>query len=455
MNNLEKQPRIDRKNLDESDYFQSVLQESYRLNLLSVAEYENIQVQSIQLLAKQVQRYTGGESSSLRVETAQNIMQSIYYIIGIYLKSFPDAEKCLAVLKQKPLRELHQHGKMIIAEQLKIAKQLLIKIQCDGFITDNQAYNDTIQDGIPPFFSDYDAQFAAHDTPASIDYPLCNDKINLVGIEYVLNYLETLCLENKFLNLFSIHAIYRLLQGFNNHYKDLLINIFELVLTNALACVWVNKNSVQLNIEPVEREYLKEKLLKLSSVELTNHLHKALVQLCEELDISDHLLQKHMTEIIPDLSARLKNSLENNSLESIFISFKEHQLQPVLFQEGTKMDDKLFRSIVEEIKDCRYVSDKITIIQTEIHSISDLSDILGGYCIFNDEFRAIFESLGDMELALLLKMLPTDNTIDPDIHFTENEKDWHDRLNTFLDQLDLNRQKRIRKLVETIVFQKT
>ncbi|ODA41024.1 DUF6179 domain-containing protein [Desulfosporosinus sp. BG] len=452
MNKLEKQqPIIKRQNLNESDYFQSILQESYRLNLLSVTEYETIQVQSLQLLAKQVQRYTGGESSSVKVETAQSIMQSILYVIGSYLKTFPEAELGLAALKQKPLLELYQHGKKLITAQLASAKQLLIDIQTDGFITDNQAYNDTIQNAIPPFFTDYDVNFAAHDTPASIDYPLCNDKMDLVGIEYISNYLETLCLENKFLDLFPMPAISRLLQGFNDHHKDLLINIFGLVLTNALGCVLLGKTITLLNIEPKEREYLQQKLLNLSHTELNNRLHKTLRQLCIDLDLSDRSLKNHMIGIIPDLSVRLKNALENNRLESIFISFKDNPLQSVLFEEGNKMDDELFRSIANEIKECRYVSDKIAIIQKEIHSISDFIDILGSYCIFDNEFTDIFQSLGDMELALLLKMVPSGNIIDSDIHFTESEKEWHNRLNTFFSELRLPRQKRIRKLVGNIV----
>jgi hypothetical protein len=454
MNNLEKQHLIRKRDLDESDYFQSITQESCRLNLLSIAEYENIQVQSVQLLAKQVRRYTNGESSSVKVETAQTIMQSIFYVIGLYLKSFSDVDMCIVLLKQKPLLELYQHGKKLIEEQLDKAQQLLTKIENDGFITDNQAYNDTIRDALPPFFSAYDIDFAAHDTPASIDYPLCNDKMDLVGIEYVLNYLKTLCMENKFLNFFAMPVINRLLYSFNDHYKDLLVNIFELVLTNSLGCVLVNKDFTQLNIEPEERRYLEGKLLNLvkADLDLNNILQEGLIQLCTELDISDKLLQKYMKEIIPELSLRIKNALENNSLESIFISFRESQLKPVFFQEGNKMDDELFRSIIAEIKECSDVSDKISIIQREIHSISDFIDILGGYCIFEDEFTAIFNSLGDMELALLIKVLPTDNILISDIHFTENEKEWHDRLNSYFSELQLPRQKRIRKLVENIVF---
>ena len=115
------------------------------------------------------------------------------------------------------------------------------------------------------------------------------------------------------------------------------------------------------------------------------------------------------------------------------------------------MDDELFRSITEQIKECRYVSDKIAIIKRKIHSTIDLIDILEGYCIFDDEFSEIFKSLGDMELALLLKKVPT-YTIDSSYHFTENEKEWHNRLNCFLKEIDLKRQKNIRQLSEKINY---
>ena len=109
-----------------------------------------------------------------------------------------------------------------------------------------------------------------------------------------------------------------------------------------------------------------------------------------------------------EISARLKSALENNQLESMFVSLKEdYTKQDFQFEEGMKMDDELFRSITEEIKECRYVSDKIALIQRKIHSTIDFIDILEGYCIFDDEFSEIFKSLGDMELALLLGKVPT------------------------------------------------
>ncbi|MBE0501969.1 MAG: hypothetical protein IBX47_11055 [Desulfuromonadales bacterium] len=449
MSNLEKQHLIKIENLDPAYYFQSILEEAHRLKLLTDSELESIQLQSLQLLAKQTERYTRGESSSVRVETAQSIMQSIFYSIGIYLKSFPDPDLSIEVLKQSSLLELYQRGRKLIETQFDSAKQLLDTVHDNSLITDNLAYNDTMK-GIPFFFSAYDLDFAAHDTPASIDYPLSNDKMELVGVEYIHNYLQMLFLENQFCKNFTEHDIHCLLSGYDDHYQDLLINIFGLVLTNAVASILANKKAAQLNIEPSDRQFLQYKLAQLSKDELDIILRDASTQLCEELNITNMFLQNHIAATALDLSARLKNALENDRLESVFISFKEKNTQPAFqFEDGEKMDDDLFRSIAAEIRDCRYVSDKIAIIRREIHSITDLVDILEGYCIFDAEFTGVFQSLGDMELALLLKKLPT-HIIDPDLHFTENEKEWQNKLSCFFNEIDPARRENIRELADKI-----
>ncbi|MBU3183058.1 DUF6179 domain-containing protein [Clostridium psychrophilum] len=85
MNSIEKQYLIKKEKLNQKCYLQSILEEAYRLKLLTDSELENIQMQSIQLLAKQTERYTSGDSSSVKVETAESILQSIFYGIGVYL----------------------------------------------------------------------------------------------------------------------------------------------------------------------------------------------------------------------------------------------------------------------------------------------------------------------------------------------------------------------------------
>ena len=450
MNNLEKQPLIKSENLNQAHYLQSILQEASRLNILSDSELENIQLQSLQLLARQTDRYTGGESSSVKVETAQSLLQSVFYTVGIYLKSLPDPDMSVAELKQKPLLELYRQGRKLTEVQLDNAKGLFNIIQDDCLVTDNYAYNDTIQNGISGFFSAYDADFAAHETPASIDYPLSNDQMDLVGIEYIYSYLQKLFWENQFCKNFTGHDINCLLRGYDDHYQDLLINIFGLVLTNAVGYVLADKKCLRLNIEPEDRFYLHQKMAHLSLEKLDEMLQDASAQICKELNITVKLLQEHIAAAVINLSANLKNALEKNRLETVFVTLKEdHPKQIIQYEDGGKMDDELFRSIAEEIRQCRYVSDKIVIIQREIHSIIDLTDILEGSCIFDDEFSEVFQSLGDMELALLLKIMPT-HVIDADHHFTENEKDWHKRLNCFFNEIDTARREGIRELSEKI-----
>jgi len=450
MNNLEKQHSIKKEKLNQTYYFQSILQEAHGFKLLTDSELENIQMQTLKLLSKQTECYTSGDSSSIKVETAQSIMQSIFYSVGSYLKSFPNIDMSIEVLRQKPLLEMYQHGKKLIRIQLECAKKLLYAIQNDGIVTDNYAYNDTIQNGIQIFFTSYDVDFASHDTPGSIDYPLSNDKMELVGIDYIYTYLQKLFMENQFCKNFTDHDIHCLLRGYDEHYKDLLINIFGIVVTNLVGLLLANQDTLQLNIKPLDRHYLQQKLENLSEDKLDTMLQEASTQLCKVFNISDRILQKHILATVMDLSGRLKNALDNNQLESIFISLKENYTQPAFqFEDGIKMNDDLFRRIADEIRVCRYVSDKITIIQRELHSIIDLIDILEGDCIFDYEFYEVFQSLGNMELALLLKNVPT-NLIDSNYQFIENEKEWHNKLNCYLNKIDLNKRENIIELFEKI-----
>ncbi|MBZ9686651.1 DUF6179 domain-containing protein [Clostridium estertheticum] len=450
MNSLERQHLIKKEKLNQTYYFQSILQKAYGLKLLTDSELENIQMQSLQLLSKRIERYTDGESSSVKVETAESIMQSIFYCVGSYLKSFPDIDMSIEVLKQKPLLELYLNGKKTIDLQLECAKELLCEIQNDSVVTDNYAYNDTIQNGLQVFFTSYDVDFAAHDTPASIDYPLSNDNMELVGIDYIDSYLKKLSLENKFCKNFTEHDIHCLLRGYDENYKDLLINIFGLVLTNLVGSLLANKTTLQLKIEPSDRVFLQQKLGGLSKDKLDTMLQCAARRLCTELNISERILQKHIAATVMELSERVKNALENNRLESIFISLKENCAeQSFQFEDGVKMNDESFRNIADEVRTCRYVSDKIAIIKREIHSIIDLIDILEGHCILDDEFSEIFQSLGDMELALLLKNLPT-YIVDSNYQFTENEKEWKNKLNCFFKEIDLVRVESIRELSKKI-----
>jgi hypothetical protein len=152
MNSIEKQQPIKRESLSEEHYFQSFIQEAHRLKLLSEAQLEDIQMQSVKLLVRQTQRYNSGDSSSVRVEVAQSIFQSALYSIGVYLKSLPDTDMGLSEIINTPLEELHKKGRKLIEKKINIARHLLHLVQQERIETENIAYRDTIDKGLSEFF---------------------------------------------------------------------------------------------------------------------------------------------------------------------------------------------------------------------------------------------------------------------------------------------------------------
>jgi hypothetical protein len=203
VNKLETQALLKRAHLKADTYFTSLLQEAYRVNLLSEPELNRIQAEALSLLARQVDAFTGGRSSSVKVETAANIWESVFYTIGFYLKSFSDLNLALKIIKENSLLQLYKRGRKLVEIQFYKAKQLFTTIQGNCPVINNYAYNATIEKGIPLFFATYDLNFAAHETPGSIDYPVSNDQMELVGIEYISGYLKKLFWENRFCQKFS------------------------------------------------------------------------------------------------------------------------------------------------------------------------------------------------------------------------------------------------------------
>ncbi|NLL07152.1 MAG: hypothetical protein GX270_15540 [Clostridiaceae bacterium] len=448
MNSIEKQQPIKRESLSEEHYFQSFIQEAHRLKLLSEAQLEDIQMQSVKLLVRQTQRYNSGDSSSVRVEVAQSIFQSALYSIGVYLKSLPDTDMGLSEIINTPLEELHKKGRKLIEKKINIARHLLHLVQQERIETENIAYRDTIDKGLSEFFSAYDADFSAHDTACSIDYPLNIDKMEMVGIEYILDYLQKLYWENKFCKKFSSNDIACVMRGYDEKYTDLLVNIFRIVFTNTLGCTLLGKSAEGPKIDCMDREKLQHKLQYLSQDQLYEVLEAASIKLCKQFDLTNDFFQNYISQTIRDICERLNNALENGRLESIFVSSKEKTIKPVIhFMDGDKMEDELFRKLANEIRECRFVTDKISIIHRDIHSISDLVDILEADCLFGNEFAELFQVLGDNELAMLFNLLPINKT---DSNLEESEKEWQLKLDDYLEGIESNRKNNIIELADKI-----
>ena len=432
--------------IDQGYYFQSLLAAVAENNLMKEAELTKLQYNLVELLTKQTERFTNGESSSVTVERAQSLLQGICYHISVYLKSLPVMEQKVKKLKEGKTEEMFREGMAAVTVIYQEAEEKLRKLQTISPRYDNQAYQDTLFHGLVEFFHDYELEFAPQEGGGSIDYPLCREIPGCSGVEYILIYLKQLEEENRFLEYFSEQQITALLQGFHRDYRELLINIYELVLTNALGLVLAGKNPTELSMAPEDREWLQRNLMGRSRVELRARLAAAYEELKNSLDYTE-VLPDYGRKCAEQLAERLYHNLQLNTLEQIFItSYKRIQSKPsvsnteaayadesakghpdmgtLFYEEGSRMEDEKLRELIEILNTMKVTSDKLDTVKRGVHSLEDLTELLP-ICFDKDEYFEVFESLNDTELEVLLQRVEESGN---PYRREESRQDWQDSI---------------------------
>ena len=90
------------------------------------------------------------------------------------------------------------------------------------------------------------------------------------------------------------------------------------------------------------------------------------------------------------------------------------------------MEDERLRELIEEIKDCRYLSDKIAILREQVHSLYDLVELLDT-CFYDEEYDEVFQLLSKAELSVLQKSI-TGHINPEELSDFVPEKEWQARL---------------------------
>lgn len=411
MSSIDRYSVISKENLDSKFYFNSLLEEGLNCNLLDENEVERIQISCIELLAESIKKYTMGDSSSVKVEVAQEIMNSNLYTIGLYLKNFQYADDAIQELKSKSIFYLYDCGKKIINNKIMVAKNFHRKVLNTLIQNDNYTYNTTIVDGIEGFFKVYNKDFEADKIKITADYPVFNQVENLAGIEFIVKYLESIFYENLFCEKFSKEVINSLLLGFNEGYKDLVFNIFEKVFVNALGCVLVNEEVEKLDISKVQVEMIYQMLFDKDHNEITEIFHKVFNILIDKLEISNDFLIKYLNIALDKVVVEVENCIKIDKLEMLFLQCKvQNEKVEVFF--GSKMEDNKYREVVDELLSCRFESDRIDIINEELMSLADLEDVFLDAELTKNEFYAILSKLEVIEIAALVKKYIVDGCED-------------------------------------------
>lgn len=199
---------------------------------LTAEEAAAVQGRVMQLLSEEILRYNCGRSSSVRVEKAQSLLESILYSITAYLQTVPDPA---AALRDESAAVLRQNGIDLLDRYMEDVKKLLEEVKATRTPTELIAYNHTLDECFGEELDRYDPRFAAQETPCGlIDYPLLKDDMSVTGILYVKNYLTQLKDENRFCSGYKKNYIRALLLTHGKKhrldYRQMLVNIPELIL---------------------------------------------------------------------------------------------------------------------------------------------------------------------------------------------------------------------------------
>lgn len=408
MNNLQLiNNNFEPNNLSKYQYTISLINECIRCEILPKTFSYNVQIKIGEILKSLIRKYTKGESTSVTVEKAEKLIIGIWYTIDAYMNSLDNVELALKVLKEEDMSYIYEQGKIVLENDLVYTENLYEKVLKNQIYTDLIAYKDTIS-GIANFFKLYDLEFEPDENAADIDYPLAFDDWNVAGVYYIKNYLWNLYVENEVCSKFNNNIIEKILKSYGDIYKidyrDLLINVFEMTINNAVFSILCNNSSLEISKKDFEK--LNNNLKNINKEEV-----KTLISLTINKIIKDYDLEEYEINYLKRYEDNLINltfdALKRDNLMNLIVitdKVNNNETQIIIDQEN-RLDDETFRQIIEEILESDSVYEKISIINNKINSIKDYIDVLKSDCIFEDEYLLLFMSLSNLELSILAKFI--------------------------------------------------
>ncbi|MBC7959787.1 MAG: hypothetical protein H7X94_07965 [Vallitaleaceae bacterium] len=403
------------------------------------------QGQIMAILEKLILLYTQNESTSIRVEKAEQLLTSIHYVITMGMKGSKTANN-------RPLLEIYEEGYLQLEALVTETKTLFLQAAKDRLDVPSEVYNDTFDKAIPLFFKKYDVKFNAHETMCTIDYPLTFDKMDLQGILYIKNYLELLRIETQFCKLFSDATVTNTLLLFcKKHRLDPLntpVNLFEIVFNNALLSVLLDNDDVFVEIYQEDYTFIEAKLKQLGDDEIKEIILDATLKLVDILEIDQPELIAYVHQYTALFIPRVQNAIKYETFANILMYDAQSEEDELIFEVKHKMTDEQFTEFIDQLLAFESTEDKMILIQEKMRSLEDFVDMLASDCLFDVEYQTAFDLLNDLELSFLGRIIFQEEMSEdyfhlslPMIHKKASELDisWQEEFMKYLKRLSPQR----------------
>ncbi len=251
------------------------------------------------LLSERIARYTMGDSTSVTIDTAQRLLEGIWFCVALNEKDFEQG-----ISQSEPLRARWNAGVAQANRLAKRAKLLLKEAEHMQPPLTNLAFRESLG-AMPAFFRSYDADFFAQEIPCPLDYPLCQPVSDaLTGVEYMTDYLRRWLTESSFLRMFQPDRLQMLYERYYVDYEDLVVNLYLPVAEMATLCALCKKPVCTLLLKQEDSRLVND-LLTCDDETVRTKFLAAADSACDELEITGLFARNYLRDTALDFSTRL------------------------------------------------------------------------------------------------------------------------------------------------------
>lgn len=275
------------------------------INPLSPEEQQKIMERMYWLCGKQVQSYHKhrhmGNNSSVPVELAQELMESITYTINLVG----------GIYANRNIEQALQAGQEILESRLNKAKSMLELVNATAPRWQTECRWEALR-YLQNYLEHYDHLHLAHKGPVDLFYPiLISPPEGIQGIDSCIFYLNILWIENQIMAGVPDDV----LEQFWDRLPAATLNQCEHLLINGIGKALLGTGIDPLVFETEERMQLIVALMRATEERLRN----AANLLCQWLNLKDENARIYVEAVIPQLAMWIGDNVRNGNLGNLFV----------------------------------------------------------------------------------------------------------------------------------------
>ena len=275
------------------------------INSLSPEEQQRVMNQMYLLMGKQVQSYHKhrhmGNNSSVPVELAQELMESIEYTIGLVG----------GVYAHRNIGEALVLGQEVLESKLSEAKSMLELVNGTAPQWQTECRWEALR-YLRHYLEQYDHLHLAHKGPDDLFYPiLISPPEGILGIDRCIFYLNIMWIENQIMAGVPEDA----LEQFWDRLPVATLNQCEHLLING-----IGKALLGTGIDPLIFETEEHMQIIVAMVTITEEeLRDAAKLLCQWLNLKNENARMYVEAVVPQLTMWIGDNIRIGTLENMFI----------------------------------------------------------------------------------------------------------------------------------------